>query len=460
MQSKRGLFMYGVLFDTFISYRRDGGSEYAGATYDYLVLKGFVPFYDRIGMENGRFDEQIRLNLINCENYILILSKNALERTKNDDDWIRKEISLAIDNNLNILVLVEEGFVFPKYLPQDIENITKYQQYPFKFNSINSVLKEIEPKLLKKNNAFEIADPYIGGKIRIGGDYVTLFEDEDNGRIITRKAPAHLSLFGRYVFGKTQFGSSSIWKIKGRIYKKKRLTGLYYAKNVLDDGFGTFYLEVKSPSVLEGYWCGYDNANNKLFCGKYIFKKIFKDYKIRGIKQSDISRIIFISDKQLGKDYVTSELLQSSLSGKESFCLVAEDNRTKQPIGFSFCSIIDYQQTLEITKGQDIKELKHCAKIGYVKTVVVDKKYEGFGIASKLVDECIRHMKKDGCSSFVSTAWKHCGITNIANVLEKNEFFKIFEIPNYWYDDSIKEGYLCPQCGNPCHCSCVIYVKL
>ena len=44
-------------------------------------------------MENGRFDEQIRRNLINAINFVLILSKGALDRACNEGDWVAKEIS-------------------------------------------------------------------------------------------------------------------------------------------------------------------------------------------------------------------------------------------------------------------------------------------------------------------------------------------------------------------------------
>lgn len=57
------------MFDTFISYRRQGGSDCAPRVYDYLEERGYRPFYDRIGMENGRFDEQIRRNLINATSF-------------------------------------------------------------------------------------------------------------------------------------------------------------------------------------------------------------------------------------------------------------------------------------------------------------------------------------------------------------------------------------------------------
>ena len=66
------------MFDTFISYRRQGGSDYAPRVCDYLEERGYRPFYDHIGMENERFDEQIRRNLINAINFVLFFPRGRL----------------------------------------------------------------------------------------------------------------------------------------------------------------------------------------------------------------------------------------------------------------------------------------------------------------------------------------------------------------------------------------------
>jgi len=69
-------------------------------------------------------------------------------------------------------------------------------------------------------------------------------------------------------------------------------------------------------------------------------------------------------------------------------------------------------------------------------------------------------LKEDGITCFISTAWKHSGITNVASVLENLGFIEEITMPKYWYESSIKEGFSCPNCGNPCTCSCVLYTKI
>ena len=447
------------MYQTFISYRRAGGSEYAARIHDYLYEKKYNPFYDITGMDAGRFDEQIRLNLINCQNFILILSCGAFDRINEPDDWVMREIQLAIDNNLNIVVLQENGFVFPDHIPIEIREISKYEAIEFNARTLTKLLPTITTQLILRTDEFETFDPLDGKSLDLSGDYLTLYEDNDDGRKVVIKAPAHLRAVWNHIYGNTHFGTQS-WKISARLYKRKRIAGVYYARNVLDEGFGTFYLEIKSPSILEGFWCGYDNKSHQISSGKYLFKKVYKDYTIRPMGLDDFGQVIQIADSQLGKDYVTPEILNSMVGkGSSMRCYVAVDNKKNNVIGFYIYDTIDYQHVLDITKNSPVRELMYTKQIGYLKTIAIDKSYAGYGIATSIVRHCLEEGKKNNINAFISPAWKHGGKINIENVLLKNGFKRKNEISNYWYEASQKEGFMCPQCGNPCHCSCVIFIK-
>lgn len=447
------------MYQTFISYRRDGGAEYAARIHDYLYEKKYNPFYDITGMGAGRFDEQIRLNLINCHNFVLILSCGAFDRINEPEDWVAREIQLAIENNLNIVVLQETGFTFPDRIPPEIHSITKYEAFEFTARTLTKLLPSITTQLILHTDEFETFDPLDGKSLNLSGDYLTLYEDNDDGRKVVIKAPAHLRVRWNHISGTTNFGTQS-WTINAQLYKRKRIAGVYYARNVLDEGFGTFYLEVKSPSILEGFWCGYDNKSHQISSGKYLFKKIYQDYSIVPMKVEDFGQVIKIADSQLGKDYVTPEMLNNMLGNDSSMkCHVVVDNKKNKVIGFYIYDVIDYDHVLEITKGAPIRELMYTTRIGYLKTIAIDKTYAGYGIASSVVKYCIETENKRGINAFISPAWKHGGKINIENVLIQNGFVRNKEIANYWYDASVEEGFMCPQCGNPCHCSCVIFIK-
>ncbi|MCI8612161.1 MAG: TIR domain-containing protein [Clostridia bacterium] len=450
------------MFDTFISYRRAGGAGVAARVYDFLKLKGFNPFYDMTGMEAGRFDEQLKMRLIQAENFILVLSPEALNRCSSDDDWVRTEIAAAIEYNLNIIVLQDDEFTYPPQLPESIQTISMYQAVTYNAASLSSRLETL-PGLLKypKDSFTSFSSGMASGKLTFSGKYISQYEDSDRGRIIVRKAPAVLHRFGNRVWGKTWFGTRQAWKISGRIYGKKRLAGIYRAKGYLDDGFGTFYLELKGNGALEGYWSGYDNENNSITTGRYVFKKQDAAYKVRYAKVSDFPSITRIADSRLGKNYITEEFLREILNEDDStFCLVAYNSENSKIAGFCISKQVSYAELKKIAYGKDINELKFEKNIGIIKTVAVDERTKNLGLGSMLLGESLNTMAKQGVTSFASPAWKHAGVVNIASILEKCGFERAIEIPNYWYESSIEEGFNCPHCGNPCHCSCVIYIKI
>lgn len=446
---------WSVMFSTFISYRRDGGASTASRLYMFLQLHGYEPFYDKSKMESGRFDEQLRNRIIQSNNFILILSKNSLNRCIKKDDWVKEEIKTALEHNLNIVILQEENFVFPEQLPKEIEVIKYYHMFQYTEENLDRDMHQILP-MIKKKHLTNINTST--NKFKISGEYITSYEDEVDGQHLIIKAPATLKRFGNTIRGITQFDDQK-WILKGKLYENKRYAGLYYAENKIDDGFGTFYLEIKDNNTLKGYWAGYDNKNQKINSGKYVFKKKIET-AIRKAKKHDYSSISPIADVQLGKDYLTRQIFSSCLKSNNNInCLVADDADNNSICGFAIFKLIDKKELKSITKGHDIEQLCFEDSIGYLRTIAVAPEYTNQGIASHLAKNILDYFKNNNIKCIISTAWKHAGIINISSILEHLGFDKVIEIPNYWHEDSIKEGFMCPQCGNPCTCSCVIYGK-
>lgn len=448
------------MFDTFISYRRVGGGAVAARIYDYLRLKGYDPFYDITGMSSGRFDEQLKANLLSAENYVLILSHGALDRCNDDNDWVYKEIVLAVENNLNIIVFVEEGFVYPEELREELQVIKMFQAIEYSEQTVSSRLDLLASYLRRARRQEEesVYDTLPTARFRVGGEYISYYEDIEDGRVVMRRAPVILKSFLGFVTGRTWFGTAQAWNIRARMYGKKRLAGTYFAKSNLDDGIGTFFLNVVDANNLEGFWSGYDNANGTITTGKYYFKRRFKGYSIRHATVADFPGVIRIADEQLGEGYLTKETLEKTLDpSSRDRMLVAVHNTTGAPVSFCLYRRISHSEAKEIGRGYAFRDMMFAKEIGYVATVATKESFRKFGIGTALVERCIKEMKDEGIGCFISTAWKHAGIINIGSVLENLGFTRELEIPKYWYESSIREGYSCPQCGNPCHCSCVIY---
>lgn len=117
--------------DIFISYRRDGGATTARLICKALEDKNFRCFFDSESLSFGSFADNIKENLRNSPNFILIVTPGSLDRCTSPDDWVRQEIALALElyesrQIQRIIPIFANGATgFPDSLPPDISPIAE-----------------------------------------------------------------------------------------------------------------------------------------------------------------------------------------------------------------------------------------------------------------------------------------------------------------------------------------------
>ncbi len=131
----------------FISYRRDGGDTTAKLICETLKNRGYTVFYDFDTLKGGYFDERILDAIRDCNDVVLVLPPHALDRCVNEDDWVRREISFALSHGKRIIPIMMKGFSFPKSLPADIEEITRYNGVLFYMEYFDAAIDKIVEKL-------------------------------------------------------------------------------------------------------------------------------------------------------------------------------------------------------------------------------------------------------------------------------------------------------------------------
>lgn len=93
----------------FICYRRTNFS-WALAIFQDLTAHGYDVFFDYYSIESGDFEQIIVENIKARAHFIVILTPSALERCVKPNDWVRKEIEIALENKRNIVPVMFEGF--------------------------------------------------------------------------------------------------------------------------------------------------------------------------------------------------------------------------------------------------------------------------------------------------------------------------------------------------------------
>ncbi|XP_072834805.1 NAD(+) hydrolase SARM1 [Pogona vitticeps] len=116
--------------DVFISYRRSTGSQLASLLKVHLQLHGFSVFLDVEKLEAGKFEDKLTQSVVNAQNFVLVLSRNALDRCMGDTekrDWVHKEIVTALSCGKNIIPITDHfEWPDPEQVPEDMRAVLKF----------------------------------------------------------------------------------------------------------------------------------------------------------------------------------------------------------------------------------------------------------------------------------------------------------------------------------------------
>jgi ribosomal protein S18 acetylase RimI-like enzyme len=310
----------------------------------------------------------------------------------------------------------------------------------------------------------KLSEIYSERKYPLAGDYISEFEDEVNGKTILCTAPVALKQKGKKIYGETKLPNDNrSWHLEGHISEGGHIHGIYYANDPHDKGIGNFFLFINNNRFMEGLWSGYDSVNKKINSGKYIFAPVLSDYQIIDMTEDFIPSTIAISDDQLGKDYVTIDSLQQSITGdSKNFAKVAV-NQKEEVIGFCVCSILTSDEiinTIRIPPIEFPNALRYSKSIGMIRVVVVKETFQRRGVGYALVCDCIEKLIKNNVTALCSVGWYSSKGVNIRGILSTLNFNEIKVVPNYWKEDSIAKKYRCRDCGEPpCECSAIIYAR-
>jgi TIR domain-containing protein len=114
----------------FISYRR-ANESWALAVFKDLTHHGYDVFIDFDGVASGDFTTVILENIKARAHFLVVLTPTALEGSSDPEDWIRREVEVALDSQRNIVPLMLEGFDFatPAIATQLTGKLAALQQY-------------------------------------------------------------------------------------------------------------------------------------------------------------------------------------------------------------------------------------------------------------------------------------------------------------------------------------------
>lgn len=118
-------------YDIFISYRRDGGAQYARILQLELEKRGYRVFLDYEELTDGVFGDNIKEAIREAPVFMMVLSAHYLDRCKNEGDWVREEILLAIKQQKHFIPINPDNSFdgIPADIPEDIKQVVGSHQH-------------------------------------------------------------------------------------------------------------------------------------------------------------------------------------------------------------------------------------------------------------------------------------------------------------------------------------------
>lgn len=123
----------GDKYDIFLSYRRNDNDGHSNVDTARAICyefrdHGLKVFFDFEKCTDGYFSSKILPAIRTCKYFVLVLTKDALSRCVNKNDWVRREIEEAINHGRKIIPISPDGEFpgWPKDLPQSLMPLFAY----------------------------------------------------------------------------------------------------------------------------------------------------------------------------------------------------------------------------------------------------------------------------------------------------------------------------------------------
>lgn len=289
-------------------------------------------------------------------------------------------------------------------------------------------------------------------KFPIEGEYITYFEDIENGKSVTVTSISTIKQKGLKIIGKNIQADGRSWTIDGNIVGTGHIAGVYSADATYDEGVGSFYLKINGDN-LDGMWSGYDNKNRITASGRYLFRKKAK-IEISSATESDIPNILNLSIPLFGEGYVKD--ISDFINNKKGVALIARENATI--VGYVLAKDCERDESVEIFGNSekvpaDIRHSDWSSTLGLIKTIGILPERQGYGIGEALFKKAELELKQKGVKIVVVPAWITDDKENIDGLMKHFGYIDFLQDNGYWKVQCENEEFHCPM-KTEGHCVC------
>jgi len=127
-----------------------------------LSPKGYDVFLDVNGLDGGKWTDRIPKEVRERSHFLLLVTRGALNRCGEEEDWVRKEFLLAVEAGRNIVPVLEES-VDPNKLkgrcPAVVRTLFDYQGVKIRLKDFDADIKKLIADFIPPHKAPPVAPP-------------------------------------------------------------------------------------------------------------------------------------------------------------------------------------------------------------------------------------------------------------------------------------------------------------
>jgi len=230
-----------------------------------------------------------------------------------------------------------------------------------------------------------------------------------------------------------------------------------------------------------GHWSGFDDDNNKIGSGTYVFKYRPRKLRIRSWNAAgDKEAVLNLSQQNFGQTYfeasVQPRLQKPKGHGRmpKSHVLVAESKRdpalgfeTKFH-GFCACYMLPASALANFLGKPDLKGISDSLQqadrngtVGVVQTICVAEGLRRRGIGRDLLRKAEQYLSCYNPTVVMAPAWRVKDKVNAEELLSSSNFKESHQFPDFWKGQCEANSFVCPKkpAGGACGCSMSLFVK-
>lgn len=301
-------------------------------------------------------------------------------------------------------------------------------------------------------------------KLLIGGEFISFFEDTQDGQRVRLYAKAVLRQRGRKLLGHSdaydnQLGRERNWRLEGELAEHGAVVGTYVCTTLHQEGSGAFALQVVK-SDLVGFWTGYDSDNHVMNHGAYVFRRLLS-VEIRRYVAADRSAVVRIAEATLGRGWF-AEPDQVEQDERANIWVAVSLDRIvgfcvgKQLSGAEFAALFPAVPTGVLPLA--VRDALRLDCLGMIPEIAVAPEAQERGVGHQLAKATINALRAAGSSAIVIPAWRVEGRLAAQGLLDAFDCRKFTEAKGYWKAECLAGQFQCKaKRGRSCRCDLVLF---